>query len=158
MATGARKAKRRTAPITGRRSESTKPANPPTDARPLRGQKSRARSDAPVKETSRKSTRSRRTTAGRRGGGKDSGLAAQLEAIARGLQQIAVIRTEMEEMRTVLEELAQNVAALVTGSSARELATEPSESAVIEEVLIVGSDEDSGDNEEESGPSGSPQD
>jgi hypothetical protein len=63
----------------------------------------------------------------------------------------------MEEMRTVLEELARNVAALVAGSSARELATKPSEPAAIEEVVIVGSDEGSGDNEGESGPSGSPQ-
>jgi hypothetical protein len=150
MAAGPKKAKRRGAPITGKRSASTKPARSPTEASRLRQSKSQTRSDAAAKQTSRKPARGRRAA-----GQIDPVLAAQLEVIAQGLEQIADMHVELEEMRTVIEELARNVAALVANSSAQEaMPAEPSEPAIIEEVLIVGTDEGSGDDDEEPEPSG----
>lgn len=156
MAAGPKKAKRRSAPITGRRSASTKPVRPTTEVNPLRRYKSQARSNAPTKEPAQKPVRGRRAAEGLRGTGRtDSVLAAQLEAIAHGLDQIADIRAEMEEMRTIIEELARNVAALVGNRSVQGRGPEPA-STVTGEVLIVENYQDAGDEGPE--PSGSAQD
>lgn len=150
MAAGPRKAKRRGAPATGKQSASTKSVRSPP-----RRYKSQARPNAPVKEASQKPARGRRTAAGLPAAGQiDPVLAAQLEAIAHGLEQIADIRAEMEEMRAVIEELAQNVAALVANNSEQERAAEPPEPAVIEEVLIIENVDDPGDDDEGSEPPG----
>ncbi len=88
----------------------------------------------------------------------DAVLAAQLEAIAHGLEDIPSIRAEIEEIRTVLEELAQNVAALVASSSMQDRDLEPPAPAVVDEVVIVEAYDDSDGDDERSEPPGFPQD
>jgi hypothetical protein len=85
----------------------------------------------------------------------DAVLAAQLEAIAHGLEDIPGIRAEIEEMRAVIEALAQNVAALVANSSVENRDLEPTAPAAVDEVVIV---ETSGDDDEGPEPPEFPQD
>ncbi len=130
-----------------------------TDASPSQRSTSQARSNAPAKQKSQKPVRKRPTAAGLRGSGQmDAVLAAQLEAIAHGLEDIPSIRAEIEEIRTVLEELAQNVAALVASSSMQDRDLEPPAPAVVDEVVIVEAYEDSDGDDERSEPPGFPQD
>ncbi len=97
----------------------------------------------------------RRKTAGVRGAGQmDAVVAAQLEAIAHGLEQVSDMRAELEEMRTIVEELAQNVAALVANSPGQERGLDQPAMTVTEEVLIV----DTYDRDEEAPPFKSTQD
>ncbi len=129
------------------------------DASPPQRSKSPARSNAPAKQKSQKPLRKRPTAAGLRGGGQmDSVLSAQLEAIAHGLEDIPSIRAEIEEMRTVIEELAENVAALVANSSVQNRDLERPAPAVVDEVVIVETYEDTDGDDEGSEPPGFPQD
>jgi hypothetical protein len=67
----------------------------------------------------------------------DAVLAAQLEAIANGLEQITNISVELQELRTIVEELVQTVAALVANSAVSESDLEQLAPAATDEVLIV---------------------
>jgi hypothetical protein len=67
----------------------------------------------------------------------DAVVAAQLEAIAHGLEQISDLRAELAELRTIIEELAQNVATLVANGLEQELGLDRTATTVAEEVLIV---------------------
>ena len=85
----------------------------------------------------------------------DAVVAAQLEAIAHGLEQISDMRAELAELRIVVEELAQNVATLVANSPKQELGLDQPATTVTEEVLIVETDDsgsDTTDGEEEAEP------
>jgi hypothetical protein len=84
-------------------------------------------------------------------------LAAQLEAIAQGLEDIPSIRAKIEEIRTVIDELAQNVAALVA-SSLQNRDLPPTAPAVVEEVVIVEAYEDPDEDDEGPEPPEFPQD
>jgi hypothetical protein len=88
----------------------------------------------------------------------DAVFAAQLEAIAHGLEEIPTIRAEVEELRTVIEELAESVAALVANSSGQTRELGPTVPAVADEVLIVETFVDADDDDESSEPPGSSQD
>ena len=91
----------------------------------------------------------------------DAVLAAQLEAIAHGLEQISDMRAELQDIRTLVEALAKNIAALVANSPVQERGLDQPETAVIDEVLIVETDDSgsaSADEKEASEPSGSTQD
>jgi hypothetical protein len=91
----------------------------------------------------------------------DAVLAAQLEAIAHGLQQISGMRTELQEIRTLVEALARQIAALVANSPVQERGLDQPATAVIGEVLVVETEDRgsaSADEKEESEPSGSIQD
>jgi len=155
-----RSSKRRGEAITGRRSASSKPARPPKEASASRQRKKQARPSASVKETTQKRARGRRQipqkTAGVRGAGPmDAVVAAQLEAIAHGLEQISDMRAELAELRTIIEELAQNVATLVANGLEQERGLDQPATTVTEEVLIVetdDSDSDTIDGEEEAEP------
>jgi len=85
----------------------------------------------------------------------DAVVAAQLEAIAHGLEQISDMRAELAELRTIIEELAQNVATLVANGLEQERGLDQPATTVTEEVLIVetdDSDSDTIDGEEEAEP------
>jgi len=77
----------------------------------------------------------------------DAVLAAQLEAIANGLEQITDIRTELQELRTIVEELAQSVATLVassavSGSDLEQLTPTPTDQLLVVETYDVPADGD----------------
>jgi hypothetical protein len=85
----------------------------------------------------------------------DAVVAAQLEAIAHGLEQISDMRAELAELRTIIEELAQNVAMLVANGLEQELGLDQPATTVAEEVLIVETHDSSSattDGEEEPEP------
>jgi hypothetical protein len=71
------------------------------------------------------------------------------------------MRAELEEMRTVVEALAENIAALVANGPVQERGLDRPETAVIGEVLIVETEDSESafaKEEQESEPSGSTQD
>ena len=88
----------------------------------------------------------------------DAVLAAQLEAIAHGLEQITDIRAELQELRTIVEELVLSVAALVANNPMSGSDLEQSAPTPIDEVLIVETYDIPADGDEALEPSGSTQD
>jgi hypothetical protein len=143
MAAGSKKpSKRHGAATTGRRFAGGKPVSASKDASPARGRKMQARSGGTGKGTIGKPARGRaqtrrKTTSIRAAGQMDAVLAAQLEAIANGLEQIPDIRAELQELRTIVEELVQTVAALVANSAVSGSDLEQSAPTPTDEVLIV---------------------
>ena len=139
MAAPPKTAKRRGAPIAGRRSAKTKPAK--TTTRPRA--KSQAHASGPAKKPAQKPTRERRTAAGPRSAGRiDSILAAQLEAIAHGLEQIGDLRAEISELRAVIEELSLNVTALIETIFEQTAVDQGEEPAEANDLVIIETDGD----------------
>jgi hypothetical protein len=154
-----RSSKRQGRAISARRSTSAKPARPPTKASPPLKRKTQVRSPGkvPTQEPARRRPQTPRKTAGTRNAGQtDAVLAAQLEAIAHGLQQISGMRTEFQEIRTLVEALARQIAALVANSPVQERGLDQPATAMVDEVLIVETDDSgsvSADHEEAPEPS-----
>ena len=143
MAAGPKKpSKRHGAATTGRRPTSSKPVRPLTEVSPAWRRKMQARYGGPGKGTTEKPARGRaqtrpKTTSIRGAGRMDAVLAAQLEAIANGLEQITGIRAELQELRAIVEELVQTIAALVANSAVSGPDLEQSTPTPTDEVLIV---------------------
>jgi hypothetical protein len=91
---------------------------------------------------------------GRGVGRMDSGAAA----IAQGLDQIGEMRAELQNLRAVIEELVQRVAALSANSPAEARGLEQATPAAADEVLIVETYGISADAEEKPQPQGAAQD
>ena len=119
--------------------------------------------NVPSKGTAEKPARGkvqtrRKTTSIRGAGQMDAVLAAQLEAIANGLEQFTDIRAELQELRTIVEELVQTVAALVANSTVSGSDLEQSTPTPTDEVLIVETYDIPVDGDEALEPSGTSQD
>ena len=124
-----------------------RPKRPPKSRGTATPRKAQARSNPPAKKAALKSARlqsqtKRKAAGSRRAGRVDPVAAAELEALALGLAQISDMRAELAELRTMVEAIAQNVAALVEDRLAQELDAERSEPTVSDDVLIVEVDED----------------
>ena len=164
MAAGPKRpSKRHGTATTGRRSPSSKPVRAPIGASPPRRRKIEAGHSVPGKGTSEKPGRGRvqtrrKATSIRGAGQMDAVLAAQLEAIANGLEQITDIRTELQELRTIVEELVQSVTALVAKSAVSGSDLEQSVPTPTDEVLIVETYDIPADGDEALEPSGTSQD
>ena len=135
----------------------------PIGAGTARRRKMQAGHSVPGKGTTEKAARGRaqtrrKTTSIRGAGQMDAVLAAQLEAIANGLEHITDIRAELQELRTIVEELVQSVAALVANSPVSGSGLEQSAPTPIDEVLIVETYDIPADGDEALEPSGSTQD
>ena len=109
-----------------------------------------ARPAAPTKKAPLKPVRgrapTRRKITGTRGAGqRDLAVAAQLEAIVRRLDQINDLRAELGEMRIVVDELAEKVAALVASRVAQD---GDIGQPMADEVLIIETNDASPDEED----------
>lgn len=136
--------------MTGRRLASTKAGRRSTEPSPSRPRKRQARPTTPSKEAAQKPVRGqaqtrRKITSARGGGRRDSAVAAQLEAIARRLEQINDLRAELADMRAVVDALAENVAALLASRAAQDGDVE--QPVVADEVVIIETNDGSPDQE-----------
>jgi hypothetical protein len=164
MAAGPKRpSKRHGTATTGGRSPSSKPVRAPIGASPLRLGKMPAGHGVPAKGTTEKPARGRvqtrrKATSIRSAGRMDAVLAAQLEVIANGLEQVTEIRAELQELRTIVEELVQSVTALVANSAVSGSDLEQSTPTPTDEVLIVETYDIPADGYEALEPSGISQD
>ena len=117
MALGAKRSTTGRGTTTARRGHATrKPIGSATKLPTTKGYKTAVRK-SPVKAATPKSapgrTQTRRkASAGGAAGRLDSVLAARLEAIAHGLEQIGGLRADLEELRTQIGTIAQSVTTL----------------------------------------------
>jgi hypothetical protein len=115
MATGPKRPSRgRDAPTTGRGRAGNKPPRPAAESVASRSRKTPAPSKKPIKVATRKPARGQAGRKGLAGGGgrTDSVLAARLEAIAHGLEQVDGLRADLDEVRTLVGTLAQTLGTL----------------------------------------------
>jgi hypothetical protein len=101
--------------------------------------KREARSAPPVKRTTQKlpSKTAQKSAGVRRVGQTDPVIAAQFEAIARGLKQIDDIRVALAEFRTIVEALPQIVAAQVADRLAKDADNGQSPPAETDKTVIA---------------------
>jgi hypothetical protein len=117
MAAGARRSTTtRNAAVAGRGRATGKPTRAAAKAPPAKGyktaiRKSPAKTAAPKSAPGRIQTRRKASTGGA-AGRLDSALAARLEAIAHGLEQIDGLRADIEELRTQIGTIAQSMTTL----------------------------------------------
>jgi hypothetical protein len=117
MAAGAKQSTTgRSAKTAGRGRATSKPARAAVKAPTAKGyktavRKSPAKAATPKSAPGRTQTRRKASTVGA-AGRLDSVLAARLEAITHGLEQIGGLRADLEELRTQIGTIAQSVATL----------------------------------------------